>query len=162
MEATVALSSSIRFVAIAGLALLAACDRQEERPAPRPVSFNPPGTALAAMPASNVVWYHVEFDSGSNKIGLEGRRTIATAAESMAGNTMTATVIGKTDTVGNDQANLRLSRDRAVAVRQAMMATGKIAPNRIETHWTGERRNDAQPVDNTADSGGRVVDIGIH
>ena len=156
------LKNVLRFVPIAGLALLGACNMQADRPAPRPVSFNPPGTALTTLPASNIVWYHVEFDSGSTRIGPEGRQLIATVADTMAGNTTTATIVGKTDTVGGDQANMRLSRDRAVAVRQAMLATGKMAPARIETRWTGDRKPGYQPVDNVADAGGRVVDIGVH
>lgn len=156
------MSNSLRFAAIASLALLGACNMDSDHPAPRPVSFNPPGTALASLPAANIVWYHVAFDSGSTRIGPEGRQAIATAADSMAGNAMTATVVGKTDTVGSEQANMRLSRDRAAAVRQAMLATGKMTPARIETRWTGDRKPDNQTADNVADAGGRVVDIGVH
>ena len=152
---------TVCIASLASLALLAACDKQSNRPVPRPVSFNPPSTALAAVPASNIVWYHVDFDNGSTQIALEGRQAIATAAGSMAGNTMTATVIGKTDTVGGDQANMRLSRDRAVAVRQAMLATGNMTPDRIETRWTGDRKP-GSPTDHIADASARVVDIGVH
>lgn len=63
-----ALKNVLRFVAIAGLALLGACNMQADRPAPRPVSFNPPAAALTTLPASNIVWYHVEFNPGSTRI----------------------------------------------------------------------------------------------
>jgi outer membrane protein OmpA-like peptidoglycan-associated protein len=149
---------------IAGLSMLAACDMQSGRPAPRPVSFNPPGTALTALPAANIVWYHVEFDHGSTRIGQDGHRAIATAADSMAGNNTNATVVGRTDTVGGDQANMRLSRDRAAAVSRALLATGKMTAARIETRWTGDRKPGDDSVNNVAGagSGGRVVDIGVH
>ena len=101
----------IWFASIAGLTLLTACDMQSERPAPRPVSFNPPGSALAALPTSNIVWYHVEVDSDSTRIGSEERQAIATVA-------------------GADRANMRLPRDRPFAVREAWLVAGKMAPAR--------------------------------
>ena len=66
LEKTPAVSSSLKMgicLSFAGLLVLAACDMQNERPAPRPVSFNPQGTAPAALPAANIVWYQVESDS---------------------------------------------------------------------------------------------------
>ncbi len=108
------------------------------------------------------MWFHVEFESGSIRIGPEGRQTIVNATESMQGNTTTATVVGKADSVGSGAANMRLSRDRAVTVRQAMLATGKVSPQRIETRWTGDRSSDGRATDDATAGGGRVVDIGIH
>lgn len=101
----------IWFASIAGLTLLTACDMQSERPAPRPVSFNPPGTALAALPTSNIVWYHVESDSDSSHIETDQRQSLATV-------------------VGADRANMRLPGDRPFAVREAWLVAGKMAPAR--------------------------------
>ena len=148
-EKTPAVSSSLKMgicLSFAGLLMLAACDMQNERPAPRPVSFNPPGTAPAALPAATIVWYHVESDSDSTRIWAKGRQAIVSASDSMAGNATTATVVGKTDTVGSGAATMRLARDRAMAVRQAMLTTGNMTPNRIETRWTGERMPDGGPA----------------
>ena len=148
-EKTAAVSSSLKMgicLSFAGLLMLAACDMQNERPAPRPVSFNPPGTALAALPAANIAWYHVEYDTGSTRIGPGARQAIMSASDSMVGNATTATVVGKPNMVGSDAATMRLSRDRAMAVRQAMLATGNMTPNRIETRWTGERMPDGGPA----------------
>lgn len=146
------------------LALLAGCAQHSAPPAvAAAVPYNPPGTALAALPKADITWYRVDFATNSAHIDAAGRQAIATAADSMQGNTaLTATVIGKTDAVGNDAANMRLSEQRARAVRNALMQTGKIAPQRIETRWTGDRQPAAAvPVD-VADSGSRAVDIGIH
>ena len=142
----------IWFASIAGLTLLTACDMQSERPAPRPVSFNPPGTALAALPTSNIVLYHVEVDSDSTRIGRDDRQAIA---DSMAGNTTTATVVGA------DRANMRLPRDRPFAVREAWLVTGKTAPAGIMTRWTGDRAPNSPAAVNVADADGRVIDIGV-
>lgn len=132
----------IWFASIAGLTLLTACDMQSERPAPRPVSFNPPGTALAALPTSNIVLYHVEVDSDSTRIGPDDRQAIATV-------------------VGADRANMRLPRDRPFAVREAWLVTGKTAPAGIMTRWTGDRAPNSPAAVNVADADGRVIDIGV-
>ena len=54
-------------------------------------------------------------------------------------------IAGKTDTVGGGQANLRLSRNRAMAVRQVMLATDNITPSRIERRWTSDRTPGSPP-----------------
>jgi len=75
---------------------------------------------------------------------------------------LTATLVGKTDSVGSDAANMRLSQQRAAAVRNALLATGKVPAQRIQTRWTGERPQTAQPISDAADASNRVVDIGVH
>ena len=68
------MSHTIRFASIAALVMLAACDMQSKMPptALRPVTFNPPGTVLAASPSMPIVWYHVAFETGSNRLDPQG------------------------------------------------------------------------------------------
>ena len=73
-----------------------------------------------------------------------------------------ATVIGRTDTVGSDEYNMRLSHRRADAVRDALVYGGKLTADRVETRWTGERRQDVPTGDAVAAAANRVVDIAIH
>jgi hypothetical protein len=70
-----------------------------------------------------------------------------------------ATIIGRTDTVGSSDYNMRLSHRRADAVRDALVYNGKVAAERVETRWTGESRQDVPTANNTAAAGNRVVDI---
>jgi outer membrane protein OmpA-like peptidoglycan-associated protein len=154
--------SSAQAASIAALALLAGC-AQQSQPVAVAVPYNPPSTALAALPPANVVWYHVSFDSSSARIGMDGQQAINDAANNLQSNSaLTATVIGKTDSVGSDRANMRLSEQRANAVRMALLQTGKVPAQRIETRWTGQRQQTGQPMSNVADASNRMVDIGIH
>ncbi len=103
------------------------------------------------------------FANNSYLIDASGQQAINNAAASMQGNSaLTATVIGKTDSAGSDAANMRLSQQRASAVRTALLQTGKVSAQQIETRWTGERQQGTQTTSDVADPGNRAVDIGIH
>ena len=157
------LNNRSRFVGLAMLAVLAGCAQQSQTPAQPVAVYNPPGEALAALPATDVTWYHVPFATNSSRIEGAGRQAINNAVDSMRGRpAMTATVVGKTDTVGSDANNMRLAQQRATAVRNAMMGSGQVTAGQIETRWTGERQAGGPPMSNVADAGGRMVDIGVH
>ncbi len=156
-------TSLTKLLSIGAFALLAGCSQQNAAPVAEVTPYNPPGTALAALPAQNVTWFHAPFDSGSVRLGSEALAAVNGAAEKMRANpTMTATVIGKTDGVGSDAVNMRLSRQRANAVRDALLRTGTIRPARVETRWTGERQPNTQAMASADSPGGRIVDIGVH
>jgi outer membrane protein OmpA-like peptidoglycan-associated protein len=156
-------TSLTKLLSIGAFALLAGCAQQNAAPVAEATPYNPPGTALSALPANNVTWYHASFDSGSARIGSDAQSAVNGAAEKMRANpTMTATVIGKTDGVGSDASNMRLSQQRANAVRDALVRTGNIRPGRIETRWTGERQPSMQALVSADSPGGRIVDIGVH
>lgn len=153
-------SKPAKLASVAAFVLLAGCAQQSQPVATR---YNPPKTALTELPAGNVTWYHVMFASNSTRIDANGQQAINDAAASMQGNSaLTATVTGKTDSVGGDAANMRLSQQRASAVRIALLQTGKVSAQQIETRWTGERQQGAQTTSDVADPSNRAVDIGVH
>jgi outer membrane protein OmpA-like peptidoglycan-associated protein len=155
-------SYSVRIASVAAFALLAGCAQQSHSWATA-TPYNPPGSALAQLPAANVTWFHVMFASDSTQIDTAGLQAINGAADSMQGNAaLTATVIGKTDSAGTAAGNMRLSQERANAVRVALLQTGKVSAEQIETQWTGERQQGAQTPSDVADVRNRVVDIGVH
>jgi outer membrane protein OmpA-like peptidoglycan-associated protein len=155
-------SSSIRVASIAAFALLAGC-AQQNQPVAQATPYNPPGAALAQLPAANVTWFHVMFANDSTQIDPAGQQAINSAAASMQGNTaLTATVIGRSDSSGNATGNMRLSQERANAVRTALLQTGKVSVQQIETRWTGQRQQGTQTTSDVADVSNRVVDIGVH
>lgn len=150
---------SVALASVAALVLLAGCAQQN----PPVAQYNPPGASLAQLPAANVTWYHVMFANGSTQIDVDGQQAIVNAAASMQGSTaLTATVIGKTDSAGSVAANMRLSQQRASAVRTALLQTGKVPAAQIETRWTGERQQGAQTASDVADPSNRAVDIAVH
>ncbi len=160
---TQSVTSLTKLLSIGAFALLAGCAQEKAAPVAAATPYNPPGTALSALPANNVTWFHAPFDTGSARIGAEARSAVNGAAEKMRNNpTMIATVIGKTDGAGNDASNMRLSQQRATAVRDALVRTGNVPSGRIETRWTGERQPSGQALVSADSPGGRVVDIGVH
>ena len=97
----------------------------------------------------------------SARLGESERETIREVATAMGEDrALRATVIGRADTVGRDQPNLRLSRQRAMAVRDALAREG-VDRGRIDTRWTGDRRPPAAQGPNTEEGGDRVVDIAL-
>ncbi len=152
-----------RVAVLFGFSLLAGCASNTTPPMAAAVPYNPPPVALTTAPANEVVWYHVNFATGSSTIDAEGREVVDRAAGLMSTSPMLlATVVGRTDPVGTDAENMRLSRNRALAVRRALLATGKVTAKRIETRWTGMRRQgDLVPPD-MADASSRAADIGLH
>ena len=57
---------------------------------------------------------------------------------------------------------MQLSQKRAIAVHDALIATGKIVPDQIETAWTREKLEVAGAASVPPAPGSRVVDIFIH
>ncbi len=155
-------SRSAKLASVAAFVLLAGCAQQSQPTAPA-ASYNPPGAALAELPAANVTWFHVMFANDSTQIDAAGHQAINNAAASMQGNSaLMATVIGKTDSAGSAAGNMRLSQERASAVRTALLQTGKVSTGQIETRWTGERQQGTQTASDVADPGNRAVDIAVH
>jgi outer membrane protein OmpA-like peptidoglycan-associated protein len=145
-----------QLAAVGTVALLAACS---QTPPPQSLASNPPPVA----PGSTAVWYSVAFDTNSFAIDANGRKVVADVTTFMQQHPASvATLIGRTDTVGTADANMRLSQQRADAVRDALVYDGHVALDRVETRWTGEKRQGVPTGDAVAAAQNRVVDIAIH
>ncbi len=70
-----------------------------------------------------------------------------------------ATIIGKTNSVGSAGFNERLSQRRANAVFDALVYDNKVAENRIQMCWTGERLPFTSTADQTAEAQNRMAAI---
>ena len=149
---------SWRQLAVVGaLCLLGAC--VQNPPPPQPVASNPPPVA----PGPNAVWYTVYFDTDSFAIDANGQKVVNDVITVLQRNPASvATIIGRTDTVGSNDYNMHLSHRRADAVRDAIVYGGKLAPDRVETRWTGEARQNVPTANDVAAASNRVVDIAIH
>jgi outer membrane protein OmpA-like peptidoglycan-associated protein len=136
-------SSGARWGAIAALILLAACATERQ---PMQIGV-----------------YHVAFDTDSFSIDAAGQRTIDQVANAVTGNRAASiTIVGRTDAAGSPAYNMQLSQKRAIAVHDALIATGKITPDQIETAWTREKLEVAGLANAIPAPGSRVVDIFIH
>jgi outer membrane protein OmpA-like peptidoglycan-associated protein len=130
--------------AIAALVLLAACATQRQQP-------------------MQIGVYHIAFDATSFSIDGVGQRTIYAVADAVKANSAASiTIVGKADAAGSPAYNMQLSKKRAIAVHDALIATGQIVPDQIETSWTSEKLGVAGPASTIPAPGARVVDIFVH
>jgi OOP family OmpA-OmpF porin len=144
-----------QLAAVGAISLLGACAQNP----PQPVASNPPPVA----PGPTAVWYTVSFDTNSFVINADGQKVVNNVIASLQRSPASvATVIGRTDTVGSADYNMRLSHRRADAVRDALVYGGNLAVDRVETRWTGESRQNVPTGDAAAAAANRVVDIAIH
>lgn len=138
-----ALATAITLVSAAG------CARPEQAAAPAP------GAEQAGA------WYQIYFEAGNAQVKDKADVIIRSVARLVAAEGPSrVTVIGKTDRIGAPPANMALSRRRADAVRDALIAAG-VPASSIVTSWTGERKPQmATPID-ADEQGNRVVDITV-
>ncbi len=123
------------------------------------VASNPP----PASPGPDATWFHIEFATASYTLDPQGQRVVADLVSRLRQSPdLTATIVGKTDTVGTPDYNMHLSHQRADAVRDALVYQGNVPADRVETRWTGEQRQRVATADNVALASNRVVDIAIH
>jgi outer membrane protein OmpA-like peptidoglycan-associated protein len=72
---------------------------------------------------------------------------------------LTATIVGKADTVGSAELNEKLAEKRAITVFEALVYTNKVSENRVDMHFTGERIPVVSTEDQQAELQNRVVGI---
>lgn len=70
-------------------------------------------------------------------------------------------LIGKADRAGSDAYNMKLSKRRADAVRNALAQDG-VPANRMDTRWVGEREPPVPTPDGVREPRNRVVEITLH
>lgn len=96
--------------------------KPEALPAPAPVVEAP--VAAPVAPAVVTLPASVYFETGSAAIGDEGKATINGAAAIVAAEGGNVALTGHTDKTGDAAANEELAKQRALAVRDALMAAG--------------------------------------
>lgn len=112
------------------------------QPVPRPVQVPPvPQPSAQAKPELRAA-FRVEFDFNSARLRPESREILDRVAAVMtapaAGKTRFR-IVGHTDSVGSDAANLSLSQRRAAAVVEYLVERHHIAPARLEASGRGAR-----------------------
>lgn len=111
------------------------------------------GLAAELDRAGKVELQGIHFDTGKATLRAESRSALAQVAALMERQTAQRLVIvGHTDDVGSWDANLKLSLDRAEAVRSALAADHGIAASRLLARGMGS----AQPVADNATPEGRA------
>jgi len=135
---------AIRWSAIASIAILAACASHNRQP-------------------MQIGAYHIAFEADSFGIDGTGQRTIYAVADDVkAHGGASVTIVGRADAAGSAAYNMQLSKKRALAVHDALVATGQIAPDQIETSWTSEKLGVGGTASTIPAPGSRVVDIFVH
>lgn len=94
----------------------------------------------------------IYFDVNSSKIKAESWATLNMAAQAIKGTSGTILIVGHTDSDGSDEANLTLSKNRANAVKNALVKEFKIDANRLQVDGKGE----SNPVVSNDTSSGKA------
>ena len=83
--------------------------------------------------------YGINFDTGKSTIKPESAQSIGEIAKLLkADPSLKIHVVGHTDNVGDIDANIKLSQDRAEAVLQALVRDHGIAPARLRAYGCGQ------------------------
>jgi len=89
--------------------------------------------------AGKIVTHGILFDSGSAKIRAESYKTLADIGALLTETpALRLSIEGHTDSDGTDEANLKLSQDRAASVKAYLIEAYKIDAGRLETKGWGE------------------------
>jgi outer membrane protein OmpA-like peptidoglycan-associated protein len=116
------------------------------------VQLTAEGLAAALAASGSVTLDNILFDTGKATLKAESDVPLATVIDLLRSDPrLTLEIQGHTDNVGGKDANLKLSRDRAEAVK-ARLVKGGIAAARLSTAGFG----DSQPVADNASEAGRA------
>jgi outer membrane protein OmpA-like peptidoglycan-associated protein len=123
----------------------------EEGDMKQDVEFTAADLAEALKTKGSIAVHNIRFDTGKATIKPESAGALATIAEVLKGDpALKIEIQGHTDNVGAAAANLKLSQDRAAAVKAYLVQTGGIAATRLTTAGLG----DTKPVaDNKTEDG---------
>lgn len=102
------------------------------------VSVDADALAAGIDAEGHIAVYAILFDTGKSTLRPESRTAIAEIAKLMTSRTsLKLFVVGHTDSTGGFESNMRLSRDRAAAVTQSLVADHGIAAARLMAHGVG-------------------------
>jgi OOP family OmpA-OmpF porin len=123
----------------------------EEGTMKQDVEFTAGDLAEALKTKGSIVVHNILFDTGKATIKPESAGTLGIIADALKSEeALKIEIQGHTDNVGAPAANLKLSQDRAAAVKAYLVQTGGIAAGRLTTAGLG----DTKPIgDNKTDEG---------
>jgi len=123
----------------------------EEAEMKQDVEFTAGDLAEALKTKGSVAVHGILFDTGKAAIKVESASTLAVIGEALKSDpSLTIEIQGHTDNVGAPAGNLKLSQDRAAAVKAYLVQTSGIAAGRLSTAGFG----DTKPIaPNTTDDG---------
>jgi outer membrane protein OmpA-like peptidoglycan-associated protein len=114
------------------------------------------------LPAGSTT-YPIHFPTCVSKLGAEDLDTIRAVSSKMKNDThLTATIIGKADTVGSAEFNQRLSEQRAQAAFEALVYSNLLPESRVQMEFTGAHIPFVSTEDEQAESQNRVVALILH
>ena len=118
------------------------------------------GAALGAQP-TRPTSFTLYFVEGSNELTAKSEETLEKVfGDLKERKVVDIVVVGHTDTVGSDQANDVLARQRAETIRSALINRG-IAPRDIVATGRGKRELLVPTADNVAEPRNRRVEVVI-
>lgn len=113
----------------------------EEGDMKQDVEFTAGDLAEALKTTGSIVVRNILFDTGKATIKPESAGVLATIAEVLKSDpALKIEIQGHTDNVGAAAANLKLSQDRAAAVKAYLVQTGGIAATRLTTAGLGDTK----------------------
>jgi outer membrane protein OmpA-like peptidoglycan-associated protein len=125
----------------------------EEAAMEQKVEFSAMELASALNATGSVALQNVLFDTGKATLKPESAAALAPVGELLKSDpALKLEIQGHTDNVGQPAANLKLSQDRAAAVKAYLVQTLAIPAARLTTAGFG----DTKPVAANADEGGRA------
>jgi outer membrane protein OmpA-like peptidoglycan-associated protein len=111
-------------------------------------------------PDSNA--YPIYFATGAYKLEPQDQDTVRGVAAKMAQTPkLTATIVGKADSVGSAEFNEHIAPHLAQEVFEALVCTNKVPEDRVAMRFTGERVPVVSTADEQAERMNRVVAIGL-
>lgn len=123
----------------------------EEAAMEQKVEFTAMELAKALNESGSITLHNILFDTGKATIKPESGSALAPIGELLKGDAaLKLEIQGHTDNVGAAAANLKLSQDRAAAVKNYLVQTFGVAADRLTTAGIG----DTKPIgDNKTDAG---------
>ena len=133
-----------------------------KQPPPEKTNALPVGNTAGAYPRARQIDLRILFEFSSPKlapIAESQLRELCEAFRLASDIQKPFSIIGHTDAVGNEAANLKLSIQRAETVRQYLIERCDIAPERLKADGKGE--SDLRPGLNPRDPMNRRVEVKI-
>ena len=119
----------------------------------RDVEFSMTELAAALHAKGSVALHNVLFDTGKATLKLESAAALVPVGDLLRTNrSLKLEIQGHTDNDGNPALNLKLSQERAAAVKAHLVQTYGIAPDRLTTCGFGDTR----PIAENATDAGRA------